>query len=153
MAKTTVGQKGKGRTPKAKAGAAKKPAKAKVEKKAHPLIGSKKEGVYPFKEAPQDYDPKKHLPLKRKDFDTLASYKYFQAAQLRAKADKLEEDAKNALTKGDKKAQRAKKKLKNLVAQRLEFQKTLREAGLTDEDISALEEEGLEEAEADADGE
>lgn len=93
--------------PSAKPGArdpkAKKEKKQKVERVEYPVPEGKLERV------PEDFDPKKHKPLKRKDFKDEAVFLEIRADQMEAAAKRLREEAKAVRAGGGKDKGKAKK--------------------------------------------
>ncbi len=113
--------------------------KKRVAKKreAHPLVGNTDPTKYPFSAIPADYDPKKHKPLKLKNFKDEATFLDYKAARLDAKAasltasaNLLREEAKQERLYGNSdKAKLAKKRAK-LQAQLAELEKELAADGV-----------------------
>ena len=86
----------------------------KVKKIIHPLVKGDKSLLC----VPKDYDSKKHLPLKAKQFTNLATWLDYQAALLHLRAGQMTIRADNLRKYGDPKKKKAAQKLARLVARK-----------------------------------
>ncbi len=142
MAKRTVGSAASKKKTTTKKKTTRKPStSAKPGKKDHPLIGTKDEEVYPFKETPEDFDPKKHNGLKLKDFKSKSCFLVYKAELHEAVAKQLRLDAADVAKTGDKSQRRRVNKLKKLREQQAELTKLLEEQGVDVDSILDDEEE------------
>lgn len=101
----------------------------------HPLVDSEDENVYPFAEAPADFDPKKHQPLKKRDFVTEVAFYDYKIAAVERQLAKLKSERETIATTGGKSALRDANKLSRMIEKQAEIIASLRAAGL---DVDAL---------------
>jgi hypothetical protein len=123
----------------------KKEKKPKVEKHAHPLVGSINKGsdgkqLYPFIAAPADYNPKLHKRLQAKDFSETngrAGYFELQAAHFDKQAAACRQRAQDAKTGGSSEERKNLKKLERQAMQLLELQNIMIGKGINVDAIIA----------------
>lgn len=135
MAKVTPRNSGKSAAPGTKDDSAGK--KEKVAKVFHPSLKPNDEGKPTAKLAgvPDDFDPKKHKPLRKQDFEGEHIFLRMKADKLEEEAKKLREDA-DMVEKLGSSADRAKaKKLKAMQEKMEALRKQLEEQGI---DVESL---------------
>jgi len=121
--------------------ASKKPGQKKspTEKKPHPSIGSTKPGVYPFTQAPADFDPIKHKPLRAADFSNKSLFFTYKAEMCDRQAEEYRRRAADPKSHSSTLAKRA-TKAKKLALQLAALREELSAGGV---DFAALEREAL----------
>lgn len=124
-------------TPDAAAGA-KKEKKKKVKRELHPALWDEKnETRLKLTAVPADYDPKKHKPLGRKDFEKESLWFEQRALKCEAQAAKFREMGKEADAIGGSTEKGKLKRLANIKKRTDDLIAQLKEAGVTDEEIKA----------------
>ena len=103
-----------------------KPDKPKAPKRAdHPALGSKDPNVYPFTTAPADFDGKKHLPFKKKDFKEEHMYYEWRLGIARANLAKLEAAYAESKATGGTKDKAGAKRLVKMASRMADLQQKL----------------------------
>lgn len=103
----------------------------------HPLVNSKDPASYPFETMPADFDPKKHFPLKKKDFKEEHQFCQMRLDIARKNVVKWENALAEAKVTGGSKDKAGAKRLAKMASRMSELQQNLGAKGVNSGQVLA----------------